>query len=66
VPIQPFKDKSTFIDTILLKRRNAIAHGEDTFVDINDLNEITNETINMMRAFGDALDNQVTLQSYKV
>lgn len=65
VPVQPFEDKSTFIDAILLKRRNAIAHGEDTFVHIKDLDELTTETVAMMRAFGDSLDNQVTLSSYK-
>lgn len=65
VPVQPFADKSTFIDAILLKRRNAIAHGEDTFVHIKDLDELTTETVAMMRAFGDSLDNQVTLSSYK-
>jgi len=65
VPIQPFEDKATFIDAILLKRRNSIAHGEDTFVHIKDLDELTTETVAMMRAFGDALDNQVALRSYK-
>lgn len=65
MPVQPFADKSTFIDAILLKRRNAIAHGEDTFVSIRDLDELTTETVAMMRAFGDSLDNQVTLASYK-
>jgi hypothetical protein len=65
VPLQPFEDKSSFIDAILLKRRNAIAHGEDTFVDIRDLDELTTETVTIMRAFGDALENQVTLSKYK-
>lgn len=57
---------STFIDAILLKRRNAIAHGEDTFVEIEDLDRIADDTVSMMRAFGDALDNQVCLKSYMV
>lgn len=65
VPINLFEDKSSFIDAILLKRRNAIAHGEDTFVGIQDLDKVTGETISLMRTFGDALDNQVTLRSYK-
>ena len=65
VPIQNFADKATFVDVLLLKRRNAIAHGEDTFVDISDLDELTNETITIMRAFGDALENHVYLKDYK-
>jgi hypothetical protein len=66
VPIQSFTDKATFVDIILLKRRNAIAHGEDTFVGIEDIDELTNETMAIMRAFGDALENHVYLKDYKV
>lgn len=59
-------DKATFIDVVLLKRRNAIAHGEDTFVAVEDLDEISNDTIGLMRAFGDMLENQVVLQTFKL
>jgi hypothetical protein len=65
VPPTSFAVKSTFIDIVLLKRRNAIAHGEDTLVGVDDLDEITNETIGLMRAFGDELENRVVLQTYK-
>lgn len=65
VPLQLFADKSIFIDMVLLKRRNAIAHGEETFVAIDDLDEVTSETVALMRAFGDALENHVYLKSYK-
>jgi len=54
---EAFADKATFIDVVLLKRRNAIAHGEDTFVAVDDLDEI--------RTFGDTLENHVVLQTYK-
>lgn len=60
------EDKSTFIDTILLKRRNAIAHGEDTFIHEIDLNELVDETISLMRTFGNALENSVQLRAYRV
>lgn len=65
VPTAVFIDKATFIDVFLLKRRNAIAHGEDTFVKIEDLEQLTNETVAIMRAFGDALENHVYLKDYK-
>jgi hypothetical protein len=65
VPSEPYASRSTFIDIILLKRRNAIAHGEETFVALSDLDEIANGTIELMRAFGDALENHVVLKSYK-
>lgn len=64
--VESFADKATFIDIVLLKRRNAIAHGEDTLVSLDELDTITADTIMLMRAFGDALENHVVLQSYKV
>ena len=65
VPKATFADKATFVDVFLLKRRNEIAHGEDTFVAIDDLDELTQQTVAMMRAFGDALENHVYLKDYK-
>ncbi len=65
VPIQSFTDKATFIDVILLRRRNAIAHGEDAFVDVKDLEDLTQNTMALMRTFGDALENHVYLKDYK-
>jgi hypothetical protein len=47
------------------KRRNLIAHGEDTFITIDDLDELTNETITLMRTFGDALENHVYVREYR-
>ncbi|MGK8641107.1 MAE_28990/MAE_18760 family HEPN-like nuclease [Brucella anthropi] len=65
VSIDIFSDRSTFIDVVLLKRRNAIAHGEDTLVAIDSLDEIASNTIALMRSFGDALENHAVLQNYK-
>jgi HEPN superfamily RiboL-PSP-like protein len=65
VPVQPFHDKATFIEVVLLRRRNAIAHGEDTLVALDDLDEIASDTIDLMRSFGDALENHVVLQTYR-
>lgn len=65
IPLDVFRGEATFIDTILLKRRNAIAHGEETFVDLADLSDLTAKTIGLMRSFGDALENKITLKSYR-
>jgi hypothetical protein len=65
VPTVGFVDKATFLDVFLLKRRNAIGHGEDTYIGIEDLDELTNQTVGMMRNFGDALENHVYLRDYK-
>lgn len=61
-----FEDHANFIDVFLLKRRNAIAHGEDTFIDSSDMDELATNTISLMRTFGDALENSIHLKLYKV
>jgi hypothetical protein len=66
IPVQSFLGKADFVDKILVKRRNEIAHGEDVFVSIDDLDFIANETIEIMRAFGDELENHVVLQRHRV
>jgi hypothetical protein len=65
IGVEPFADKSTFLDVVLLKRRNEIAHGEDTFVAVEDLDEIANETVALMRRFGDLSENRVYLREYR-
>jgi hypothetical protein len=61
----PFLDKTAFVDIVLLKRRNQIAHGENTFVELEDVDTLSDETIALMRSFGDLLENRVVLQEYK-
>lgn len=65
VSIEKYLEKKTFIDVFLLKRRNSIAHGEDTFVSIDDLAKLVDESIGLMRTFGDELENRAVLQEYK-
>lgn len=65
IPVADFMVYETFIDVLLLKRRNSIAHGEDTFVSIDDLDDLTNKTIEIMRAFGTAIENHVALKAYR-
>ncbi|MGY3585798.1 hypothetical protein ACVIGB_005145 [Bradyrhizobium sp. USDA 4341] len=65
IPTELFADHKTFLDIVLLKRRNEIAHGEDTLVSINDLDELTTKTIALMRSFGDLLENRIYLKEYR-
>lgn len=65
VTTELFSDSSTFVDIVLLKRRNAIAHGEETLVALDDLDEVANGTVSLMRSFGDALENHVVMRTYK-
>jgi len=64
IETKDFEEHENFIDSILLKRRNAIAHGEDTFIARDDLDDIADKTIGLMRMFGDALDNTIQLKTY--
>lgn len=60
-----FETSSGFIDVLLLKRRNSIAHGEETFVELDDLDRIADDTISLIRSFGDQLENRAVLQEFK-
>lgn len=60
-----FSEKSDFIDVILLKRRNSIAHGEDTFIAVAELDEFTDGTIELMRLFSNQLQTSAYLGSYR-
>lgn len=65
VPSKNFEDKTAFIDLVLLKRRNSIAHGEDTLIGLVELDDIAGDTIDLMRGFGDALENHIYRKTYK-
>ncbi len=61
-----FEKHQNFIDVILLKRRNSIAHGEDTFVDVADLDPLTEQTIALMRMFSNDLQTKAHLGQYRI
>ncbi|MBK1854757.1 hypothetical protein JO972_07290 [Verrucomicrobiaceae bacterium 5K15] len=64
VSMDGFSVHETFIDILLLKRRNSIAHGEDTFIAIDDLDEVAATTIELMRQFSHALENQACARTF--
>lgn len=59
-----FDGKDTFIDVVLLKRRNSIAHGEDTLVGLEEIDSLPDETIGLMRTFSNELQSKAYLKSY--
>tara|TARA_R110002072_G_scaffold30957_34_gene96092 strand:- start:469 stop:1116 length:648 start_codon:yes stop_codon:yes gene_type:complete len=65
VSIDQFTADQSFVDLILLKRRNEIAHGEETLIDADDLDQIVDRTLGLMRRFATALQNRVVLSEYK-
>ncbi|WNB74477.1 MAE_28990/MAE_18760 family HEPN-like nuclease [Methylomonas koyamae] len=59
-----FQNKKTFIDVILLKRRNAIAHGQQENIQLNDLDEFVSEVLSLMSYFRNLLENKAYTKAY--
>ena len=64
IPFKPFEERSTFIDVILLKRRNSIAHGEDALVGLGEVKDIIDNATELMRTFKNELENKIYLKNY--
>ncbi len=59
-----FENKRTFIDTLLLKRRNAIAHGQLAFIGPDEIDDLIAEVLGLMGAFRSLLENKVYMRAY--
>ena len=59
-----FEGDIVFIDEILLKRRNAIAHGDDSAVAFDEIDNLVDGTIKLMRTFKNSLENKVYEKKY--
>lgn len=64
IPVDNFESRKKFINDSLLRRRNSIAHGEHTLIDVSEVDDVSQNTISLMREFGTAVENQVTLKLY--
>lgn len=40
-------------------------NGESTFIGLNDLDQLADDTVSIMRQFGDLLENRVYLKDYR-
>ncbi|MCK9187831.1 MAG: MAE_28990/MAE_18760 family HEPN-like nuclease [Acidithiobacillus sp.] len=59
-----FEDKRTFIDLLLLKRRNAIAHGQQAFIPVEEIDDFVANVLSIMRVFRNLLENKVYTKAY--
>lgn len=59
-----FEANRFFIDQLLLKRRNAIAHGQQEFIDEDEIDELVTEVLGLMQYFRALLENKVYLRQY--
>ncbi|MCU9953759.1 MULTISPECIES: MAE_28990/MAE_18760 family HEPN-like nuclease [Burkholderia] len=61
---EKFSEEEDFIDRILLKRRNAIAHGDEAEVAIGEVEDIIQRTVGLMRHFKNELENAIYSKFY--
>jgi hypothetical protein len=64
IPFNDFEKDKTFIDVLMLKRRNEIAHGEDVYLKEGEIDDLVDQAVNIMRLFRNLLENKVYGQSY--
>jgi hypothetical protein len=60
-----FEDKRPFIDVIVLKRRNAIAHGQQEYIGEPDIDDLVADTLALMEHFRSLLENKVYMKAYR-
>ena len=61
-----FESEADFMDRILLRRRNEVAHGENVFIEAVDPDDLVTRTTALMRLFRDKVDASISLETYKV
>ncbi len=59
-----FESKRTFIDQLILKRRNAIAHGQEEFIQEAEIDDLIKGILALMHHFRTLLENKVYLKQY--
>ncbi len=60
----PFEPYQTFIDVFLLRRRNSIAHGDDSAVGFHEVDDLVDGVIALMRMFRNEIENKVYTKAY--
>lgn len=59
-----FEENRNFIDLMLLKRRNAIAHGQQEFIQSDEVDDFVKEVLALMAHFRNLLENKVYEKKY--
>lgn len=59
-----FEKKRDFIDVLLLKRRNAIAHGQQEFIRANEIDDLVADVLALMASFRNLLENKIYTKAY--
>lgn len=59
-----FESKRVFVDQLILKRRNAIAHGKQEFIQEDEIDDLVSDVLALMQHFRTLLENKVYLKQY--
>jgi hypothetical protein len=59
-----FESQRTFIDVLVLKRRNAIAHGQQEFIQPDEIDDLVANVLALMVHFRGLLENKVYTKAY--
>jgi MAE_28990/MAE_18760-like HEPN len=59
-----FETKRVFLDQFILKRRNAIAHGQQEFIQEAGMDDLVADILALMQYFRTLLENKVYQKQY--
>lgn len=59
-----FEDRRPFIDIIVLRRRNAVAHGKQEYISPSDVDGLVADTLALMQHFRSLLENKIYMRTY--
>jgi hypothetical protein len=59
-----FEDNRTFLDVIVLRRRNAIAHGQHEYIQASEIDDFVARILALMDAFRSLLENKIYMKAY--
>ena len=59
-----FESQRNFLDQLILKRRNAIAHGQNEFIAESEMDKLVADILALMGHFRTLIENKVYLKQY--
>ena len=59
IPFTEFEKEDAFINVLMLKRRNEIAHGEEVYLKESEIDDLSARAIGIMRTFRNLLENKI-------
>jgi hypothetical protein len=59
-----FEQNRIFLDVLLLKRRNAIAHGQQEYIQLDEIDDLVANILALMAFFRNLLENKVYTKAY--